>query len=71
MEKQIQLQVADDGVGLDPATSLRFNDLLTHRHFGLAGMHERASVIGAELQIVSKPNEGMQVELVWKAKDSI
>lgn len=70
-EKQIELQVDDDGSGLDPDTSVRFDDLLTHRHFGLAGMHERASVIGAELNIVSRPNEGTQVQLVWKSKESI
>jgi signal transduction histidine kinase len=70
-QRQIELQVTDDGIGLDPDTSLKFNDLLTHKHFGLAGMHERASVIGAELNIVSKPNEGTQIDLVWKSKESI
>ena len=70
-ENQIELQVADDGVGLDPNTSLNFNDLLTHRHFGLAGMHERASVIGAELHIVSKPNEGTQIHVTWKSKENM
>lgn len=70
-ENQIELRIADDGLGLDPDISLRFNDLLTHRHFGLAGMHERASVIGAELHIVSKPREGTQIQLVWKVKDTI
>ncbi len=70
-EKQIELQIADDGLGLDPNTSLNFNDLLTHRHFGLAGMHERASVIGAELHIVSKPNEGTQIHLTWQSKETI
>ena len=70
-ENQIELQIADDGVGLDPDTSLRFNDLLTHRHFGLAGMHERASVIGADLYIISNPGEGTQIQLLWKSKESI
>ena len=70
-ENQIELQIADDGVGLDPDTSLRFNDLLTHRHFGLAGMHERASVIGADLHIISNPGEGTQIQLLWKSKESI
>lgn len=69
-ETQIDLRISDDGVGLDPDTSLNFNDLLTHRHFGLAGMHERASVIGAELHIVSKPNEGSQIHLTWQSKET-
>jgi signal transduction histidine kinase len=70
-ENQIELQIADDGLGLDPNASLKFNDLLTHKHFGLAGMHERAGVIGAKLNIVSKPKEGTQIQLVWKSKESI
>jgi signal transduction histidine kinase len=70
-ENQIELRVSDDGVGLDPDTNLNFNDLLTHRHFGLAGMHERASVIGAELHIVSKPNEGTQIHLIWQSKETM
>ena len=70
-EKQIELRIADDGAGLQLDTSLKFNDLLTHKHFGLAGMHERASVIGAELQIVSKPKEGTQIQLIWKSKENI
>ena len=70
-EKQIQLRVVDDGTGLDPNASFKFNDLLTHRHFGLAGMHERASVIGAEITITSKANEGTQIQVIWDSKESI
>jgi signal transduction histidine kinase len=70
-EKQIQLKVEDDGMGLDPAVSLKLDDLLAHKHFGLAGMHERASVIGAELEILSKANEGTQIHITWKPKESI
>lgn len=69
-EKQIELRVVDSGVGLDLNTSLNFNDLLTHKHFGLAGMHERASVIGADLNITSKPNEGTQIRLGWKSEET-
>jgi signal transduction histidine kinase len=70
-EQQIYLRVEDNGIGLDPNLSLKLNDLLLHKHFGLAGMHERASVIGAELNIVSRANEGTQIDLVWKSKESI
>jgi len=70
-EAYLELRIADDGLGLGPDTSLKFNDLLTHKQFGLAGMHERATVIGAELQIVSKPNEGTQVHIKWKSKETI
>lgn len=70
-EQNIQIQVEDDGVGLDTDVSLKLDDLLVHKHFGLAGMHERASVIGAELYIHSKANEGTQIHVVWKAKETI
>jgi signal transduction histidine kinase len=70
-EQQIELRIADDGIGLSPDTSLKFNDLLAHKHFGLAGMHERASVIGAELYIVSKPNEGTHIHVTWKSKEKV
>src|SRR5687768_16000874 len=31
-------------------------------------MHERASVIGAEIKIASKANEGTQKQVTWKPK---
>jgi signal transduction histidine kinase len=34
-------------------------------------MHERAGLIGAELHIVSKANEGTQVQVMWKTKESV
>ena len=70
-EKQIQLNVEDDGMGLDPDVSLKLDDLLAKKHFGLAGMHERASVIGAEIKIVSKANEGTQIHIIWKPKETM
>jgi signal transduction histidine kinase len=69
-EHQIHLSVKDDGMGLDPDISLKLDDLLLHKHFGLAGMHERASVTGAELEIVSKPHEGTQIHITWRRKET-
>ena len=69
-ETQVYLEVVDDGLGIDPQISLDLDDLAIHKHFGLTGMHERASVIGAELQIVSKAREGTQIYIRWKPKDS-
>jgi signal transduction histidine kinase len=56
---------------MDPKISLKLDDLLIHKHFGLAGMHERASVIGADLHIVSEANEGTEVHIIWKPKEAI
>ena len=40
---------------------------LARRHFGLAGMHERAALIGAALHVQSAPGQGTRVRLVWPA----
>ena len=70
-EKQINLSVEDDGRGLDPQIDLKLDDLLIHKHFGLAGMRERASVIGAELQIISNAGQGTQIQITWKSNESM
>jgi hypothetical protein len=36
----------------------------------LAEMHERASVIGAEIKIASKANEETQIHVTWKPKET-
>ena len=40
-QKEFEIRVEDDGMGLNPEISLNLNDLLANKHFGLAGMHER------------------------------
>jgi len=70
-EKQVDLRVEDNGVGLDPEINLKLNDLLARKHFGLVGMFERANLIGAEMNIRSQPNQGTQLQVVWKLKESI
>lgn len=64
----VDLRVEDDGSGfkLDGAG---LADLLGTRHFGLAGMNERAAMIGAALTISSAPGKGTKVHLVWNAGD--
>jgi signal transduction histidine kinase len=70
-EQRVELRVEDDGIGLDSGLSLKFNDLQASRHYGLAGMHERASVIGADLSIRSQPDRGTQIQIIWSSKESI
>lgn len=57
--------VEDDGVGFDPAT------LLSEAGVGLQGMRERAELIGAHLEIDSRPGAGtrIRVELPLKEED--
>ena len=53
---QITLKVVDDGRGFDPDGPL-------HRaHWGLAGMHEHAELIGGTLIVTSKRDRGTAVE---------
>jgi PAS domain S-box-containing protein len=50
------LEVGDDGVGFDTGQSFP-------GHMGLVSMSERASSIGAELEVESKPGEGTVIKL--------
>jgi signal transduction histidine kinase/ligand-binding sensor domain-containing protein len=52
------LSVRDNGRGFSPATAQRLDG-----HYGLRGMQERATSLGATLTIVSSPEEGTTVTL--------
>jgi signal transduction histidine kinase len=54
------LRVRDDGKGIDPAI-LSYQG--AERHYGLPGMRERATLIGATLTVWSDIGEGTEVEL--------
>jgi signal transduction histidine kinase len=64
-EEKIELFVEDDGKGFEIKGQIDLPALLEHKHFGLAGMFERAALIGAELQIISQPGQGCRVGLSW------
>lgn len=51
----IYIFISDDGKGFDTEKPV------LQGHFGLAGMEERARLIGAKLKITSAPDEGTQV----------
>ena len=55
--RDLTLRVADDGIGMDPPTAERGRE----GHFGLPGMRERASRIGASLSVTSTPGAGTAV----------
>jgi signal transduction histidine kinase len=59
-ERQFRLRVRDDGRGIAP-------EVLDERgragHWGLAGMRERAELIGGQLEIWTQQESGTQVEL--------
>jgi two-component system sensor histidine kinase DegS len=63
--ESIQLTVADDGIGFSAPGIQDLELLLEQKHYGLVNMYERASIIGAELRIISQHGQGTSVELVW------
>ena len=56
-DDRLVLEVRDNGRGFDPGS-------VGDGRFGLAGMRERATQIGAELEIESAPRKGTRVRLV-------
>jgi two-component system sensor histidine kinase DegS len=64
----IRLTIRDDGVGFVPRP---LRDWRAGGHHGLANMHERAELIGGELEIVSAPDQGTTITLhvppQWRA----
>jgi signal transduction histidine kinase len=58
--EQFRLRVRDDGKGID-AAGLSGNG--SEGHYGLRGMRERATLIGAKLAIWSEVNTGTEVEV--------
>jgi signal transduction histidine kinase/ligand-binding sensor domain-containing protein len=53
----LTLRVADNGVGIDPAVAGSGKD----GHFGLQGMRERATRIGATLKVASSADAGTEI----------
>jgi PAS domain S-box-containing protein len=51
----VVLAIEDDGTGFDP------DAVREHRGFGLLGMQERAALVGASLEIESKPGHGTTI----------
>jgi PAS domain S-box-containing protein len=59
----VVLVVEDDGVGFDTSK----HDI-KERGIGLAGMHERAALVGATLQIESEPGKGCTIILRYSGQ---
>jgi signal transduction histidine kinase len=57
--REVRLRIRDDGKGIDP----KHLDNGRGRHWGLAGMRERAVHIGGQLDLWSEVGAGTEVEL--------
>lgn len=65
---EIALKIEDDGTGFHVGANL--DKLLADKHFGLAGMKERAELIGAAFTIKSSPATGTQISVHWRDPDT-
>lgn len=61
----LSLSIEDDGKGFQDVERLDLNELLRQGHYGLVGMHERAALIDAVLEIESAPGGGTKVRVAW------
>ena len=61
--KSALLQLADDGVGFDPAATPNGGGM------GLAGMAERVEQLGGRLVVDSEPGQGTEVSVEWREKE--
>jgi signal transduction histidine kinase len=62
----VHLIIEDDGIGFSNP-DIDFNQLLANNHYGIAGMYERAEIIGAELAFDSAPDRGTRVRINWNS----
>jgi len=63
--ERVHLTVEDDGIGFATGDKMDLPFLIAQKHFGLAGMYERAALIQAQLRIDSAPGQGTQVQVTW------
>lgn len=59
-EGVVRMEIRDNGVGFDPQSQLGTG------RYGLQGMQERATSIGADFLVLSQPSEGTTVKLIWE-----
>jgi len=60
-DKEIKLEVTDDGIGFSVPKSP--TDFAPSGHFGLLGMRERADLIGARLEVQSEAGRGTRLSV--------
>lgn len=68
---RFQINIQDDGVGLPGEGMPDLSWLILNKHYGLAGMFERAELIGAKISIESKAEVGVQVKLAWDLSSAL
>jgi signal transduction histidine kinase len=64
MPEYVQLLIEDNGAGFQTGERIELDDLLAGNHFGLVGMVERGTLIGAEVEINSSTTGGAQIKII-------
>jgi signal transduction histidine kinase len=62
-----EIEIEDDGAGFELPGTEALGRLIAQKHFGLAGLIERANLIGGTVQIRTAPGKGTRIKAVWKA----
>jgi signal transduction histidine kinase len=63
------LLIEDDGTGFELIDQSGLSNILANRHFGLAGIMERAHIIRAKPTIESKSGIGTKIQISWVAEE--
>jgi len=57
--EHLTLRITDDGGGFIPETRAQDHQM------GIKGIRERADMIGADLELESRPAQGTTISLIW------
>jgi signal transduction histidine kinase len=68
LPQQFKLGIEDDGGGFETGRELQLEHLLAAQHFGLAGIVQRAGLIGAEVKVDSTPGAGTRILIIRKLR---
>lgn len=68
---EIWFSVEDNGIGMPYSNNIDLSKTLANNHFGLAGMFERAVLIGGELFCDSFPGQGTKITIKLKPNELI
>jgi PAS domain S-box-containing protein len=60
-KNEVILVVQDNGIGF--SVTSEFTKLIADKHYGLAGMKERAEAVGGTIQVSSKPGKGTKINV--------
>jgi NarL family two-component system sensor histidine kinase YdfH len=64
IEKGLEIEIRDDGVGFDPET-------VQVGHYGLVGMRERVRLVGGNFNVLSEPGKGTRIVIRFPLENPV